>query len=173
MKTCWKNPCSTNIHVLFFTKLHDNTHSHTGKATLGYLTTKKIKVLPHPPYSSDLAPCNFWLFPKLKEQLRNPYFPQMWCDLRNHTQSRKTSFWEKLIWSCCGGKYQLWVLNGNVYRVSQITFLSKFRTNSSNLYCVTVKYIRKVHKKSVLFLNLVYMRAPLTCCTVRLHLAHG
>ena len=24
-----------------------------------------IKTLPHPPYSPDLAPSNFWLFPKL------------------------------------------------------------------------------------------------------------
>ena len=25
-----------------------------------------IKTVPHPPYSSDLAPCDFWLFPKLR-----------------------------------------------------------------------------------------------------------
>ena len=25
-----------------------------------------IKTVPQPPYSSDLAPCDFWLFPKLK-----------------------------------------------------------------------------------------------------------
>ena len=25
-----------------------------------------IKTVPHPPYSSDLVPCYFWLFPKLK-----------------------------------------------------------------------------------------------------------
>ena len=25
-----------------------------------------IKTVHHPPYSSDLAPCNFWLFPKLR-----------------------------------------------------------------------------------------------------------
>ena len=25
-----------------------------------------IKTVPHPPYSPDLAPCNFWLFPKLR-----------------------------------------------------------------------------------------------------------
>ncbi len=24
-----------------------------------------IKTVPHPPYSLDLAPCDFWLFPKL------------------------------------------------------------------------------------------------------------
>ena len=25
-----------------------------------------IKTLPHPPYSPDLAPCDFWLFPNLR-----------------------------------------------------------------------------------------------------------
>ena len=29
-----------------------------------------IKTVPHPPYSQDLAPCDFCLFPKLKENLR-------------------------------------------------------------------------------------------------------
>ena len=25
-----------------------------------------IKTVPHPPYSRDVAPCDFWLFPKLR-----------------------------------------------------------------------------------------------------------
>ena len=25
-----------------------------------------IKIVPHPPYRPDLAPCDFWLFPKLR-----------------------------------------------------------------------------------------------------------
>ena len=29
-----------------------------------------IKTVLHPPYSTDLAPCDFCLFPKLKEKLR-------------------------------------------------------------------------------------------------------
>ena len=29
-----------------------------------------IKTVTQPPYSSDLVPCDFWLFPKLKEKLR-------------------------------------------------------------------------------------------------------
>ena len=29
-----------------------------------------IKTVPHSPYSPDLAPCDFCLFPKLKEKLR-------------------------------------------------------------------------------------------------------
>ena len=31
-----------------------------------YLTKMGIKTVPHPPYRPDLAPCNFWLFPKLR-----------------------------------------------------------------------------------------------------------
>ena len=29
-----------------------------------------IKIVPQPPYSPDLAPCDFCLFPKVKEKLR-------------------------------------------------------------------------------------------------------
>ena len=29
-----------------------------------------IKTVPQPPYNRDLAPCDFCLFPKLKEKLR-------------------------------------------------------------------------------------------------------
>ena len=37
---------------------------------IDYLTKMGIKTVPQPPYSPDLAPCDFWLFPKLKENLR-------------------------------------------------------------------------------------------------------
>ena len=30
-----------------------------------------IETVSQPPYSPDLAPCDFWLFPKLKEKLRS------------------------------------------------------------------------------------------------------
>ena len=32
-----------------------------------YLTKMGLKTVPHPPYSLDLAPCDFWLFPKLRD----------------------------------------------------------------------------------------------------------
>ena len=35
-----------------------------------YLTKMGIKTVPHPPYSSDLASCDFCLFAKVKEKLR-------------------------------------------------------------------------------------------------------
>ena len=33
-----------------------------------------IKTVPHLPYSPDLAPCDFCLFPKLKEKLRSCHY---------------------------------------------------------------------------------------------------
>ena len=30
------------------------------------MTKIGFKTVPHPPYSRDLAPCDFWLFPKLR-----------------------------------------------------------------------------------------------------------
>ena len=35
-----------------------------------YLTRIGIKTVPQPLFSPDLAPCDFWLFPKLNEKLR-------------------------------------------------------------------------------------------------------
>ena len=34
-----------------------------------FLASEKVKVLNHPPYSPDLCPCDFFLFPRLKKML--------------------------------------------------------------------------------------------------------
>ena len=36
---------------------------------LSFLASEKVKFLNHPPYSSDLNPCDFFLFPRLKKML--------------------------------------------------------------------------------------------------------
>ena len=40
--------------------------SHNSILLTDYLTKMGIKTVPHPPYNPDLAPCDFWLFPKLR-----------------------------------------------------------------------------------------------------------
>ena len=44
----------------------DNAPVHNYILVIDYLTKMGIKTVPHRPYSRDLAPCDFWLFPKLK-----------------------------------------------------------------------------------------------------------
>ena len=43
----------------------DNATVHNSILVTDYLTKMGIKTVPHHPYSPDLAPCDFWLFPKL------------------------------------------------------------------------------------------------------------
>ena len=44
----------------------DNVPVHNSILVTDYLTKLGIKTVPQPPSSPDLAPCDFWLFPKLK-----------------------------------------------------------------------------------------------------------
>ena len=44
----------------------DNAPVHNSILVTDYLTKMGIKTVPHPPYSQDLAPCDFCLFPKLR-----------------------------------------------------------------------------------------------------------
>ena len=44
----------------------DNVPVHNSILVTDYLTKIGIKTVPQPPYSPDLAPCDFWLFPKLR-----------------------------------------------------------------------------------------------------------
>ena len=68
------------ICAKFVPRVHfhqDNAPVHNSILVTDYLTQMGIKTVPHPPYSPDLAPCDFWLFPKLKENLRGNVIPQL------------------------------------------------------------------------------------------------
>ncbi len=52
-----------------FKILHDNAKPHTAKSVKSYLDSEGITIIDHPPYSPDLAPCDFWLFDRIKQHL--------------------------------------------------------------------------------------------------------
>ena len=49
--------------------LHDNASCHKCEVVKSFLASEKVKVLNHLPYSPDLSPCDFCLFPRLKKML--------------------------------------------------------------------------------------------------------
>lgn len=53
---------------------HDNASSHTAARTIEFLASSGVQLLPHPPYSPDLSPCDYFLFPKLKSKLKGIRF---------------------------------------------------------------------------------------------------
>jgi histone-lysine N-methyltransferase SETMAR len=42
--------------------------------TTEFVTNNNMVIVPHPPYSPDLVPCDFALFPKLKMKLKGRRF---------------------------------------------------------------------------------------------------
>jgi hypothetical protein len=58
----WKN-ASWVLH-------HDSAPAHNALSVKRYLANNSIPVMEHPPYSPDLAPCDFFLFPKFKSVLK-------------------------------------------------------------------------------------------------------
>ena len=49
---------------------HDNAPSHSSRIVMDTVNKLGKELLVHPPYSPDLAICDFWLFPNLKNRLR-------------------------------------------------------------------------------------------------------
>ena len=92
---------------------HDNAPAHTALSVREFLATKQITVLEHPAYSPDLAPNDFFLFPKIKEILKGRHFD----DIRSNTAALKaipqnqfqncfegwTRCWHRCI--ACQGEY--------------------------------------------------------------------
>ena len=53
---------------------HDNAPAHRSFKIQQFLAKNNMIVIPHPPYSPDLAPCDFFLFPKLKLWMKGRRF---------------------------------------------------------------------------------------------------
>ena len=56
---------------------HDNALAHTAVLTLALIGESNILMVPHLPYSLDLAVCDFFVFPRLKAELRGHWFQNL------------------------------------------------------------------------------------------------
>jgi hypothetical protein len=59
-----KHQIALQIHM-------DNSMCHNGRKVTQEFERKKMIRLPHPAYSPDISPCDFWFFGFLKEKLKN------------------------------------------------------------------------------------------------------
>lgn len=66
-----KRPGLTKKKIIYH---QDNAPAHKSALTISKLTELKYELLEHPPYSPDLAPSDFHLFPNLKKSLRGKHF---------------------------------------------------------------------------------------------------
>ncbi|KAJ4437644.1 hypothetical protein ANN_17789 [Periplaneta americana] len=69
---------------------HDNAPAHSSQLIHTFLAKHGITTVCQPPYSPDLAPCDFWLFPKLKTPLKGSRFESRGEIMRNATMELNT-----------------------------------------------------------------------------------
>jgi transposase len=68
-----------------------------------FLANKNITVFEHPPYSPDLAPRDFCLFPKIKSMLKGTHFLSA-ENVKAKTAEILNSLTEHDLWNC----YERW-----------------------------------------------------------------
>ena len=54
---------------------HDNASFHIANASISFLEKTPVKLMTHPAYSPDLALCDIFLFPNVKNCMRGHQFP--------------------------------------------------------------------------------------------------
>lgn len=59
-----------DLHRSGYILHQDNAPVHKCRQVQDTMQRLNIESLPHPPYSPDLAICDFWLFPAMKDMLR-------------------------------------------------------------------------------------------------------
>jgi histone-lysine N-methyltransferase SETMAR len=78
---------------------HDDVPAHTALSITEFLVKINIPSLPHPTYSPHLAPCNFYLFPELKSNLKGDHFGTVENIQKNLTDELRT-LTENYFWYC-------------------------------------------------------------------------
>jgi len=66
-----KRPHMKKKKIIFH---QDNAPCHKSMKTMAKLNELGFNLLPHPPYSPDLAPSDYWLFADLKKMLQGKRF---------------------------------------------------------------------------------------------------
>jgi histone-lysine N-methyltransferase SETMAR len=72
---------------------HDNASVHTSLKTTKFVTNNNMVIVPHPPYSPELALCDFALHPKLKMKLKGRRFETV-SDIQRESQAALDSIKE-------------------------------------------------------------------------------
>jgi len=65
---------------------HGNAAAHDALSVREFLAKNSITKMDHQPYSPDLIPCDFWLFPKLKNVLKGQRFADL-SDIQSNVKA--------------------------------------------------------------------------------------
>ena len=87
-----KRPYMQKKKVLFH---QDNAPCHNSMKTMVKLNKLSFELLPHPPYSPDLAPSDYWFFADLNKMLQEKKFgcnEELIAETEAYFESKDESF---------------------------------------------------------------------------------
>lgn len=87
-----KRPSTKRKKILF---LQDNAPCHASHLTTSKILSLHFELLPHPPYSPDLAPSDYFLFPNLKKHLSGKKY-----ETNDELIAETEAYFEELDKSC-------------------------------------------------------------------------
>lgn len=82
---------------------HDNAPCHNALRVREFLAKHQVPTVPHPPYSPDLAPADFFLFPRIKSALKGTRFSSI-----DEIQSAVTKTLREVPEDAFQGAYRSW-----------------------------------------------------------------
>jgi hypothetical protein len=82
----------------------DNSMCHNDSKVVSKFDKDHIARLPHPSYSPDLSPCDFWLFGMLKGILKDREF-----HLHDETEEAITMAWNDLTFDEAQSVFHNWM----------------------------------------------------------------
>ena len=143
---------------------HDNARPHVAKTVKTYLETLKWEVLPHPLYSSDIAPSDYYLSRSMAHGLADQQFRsyediEKWLD--SWIASKDEHFypngiralperWEKVVTN--DGQYFEWFVCNHFFTIK----LNFHQKNSWNLVAHLIYFVSRFARDTNDFVYLLH-----------------
>jgi hypothetical protein len=96
---------------------HDSAPCHAALSVREFLAKRSIPVVSHPPYSPDLAPCDFFLFPRLKNTLKGKRFQDV-AEIQLNTTRQLQAIPKQTYQTCiekCKDRWNRCIQSGGSY----------------------------------------------------------
>ncbi|CAK9801736.1 Histone-lysine N-methyltransferase SETMAR [Anthophora plagiata] len=111
-----KQPALLNRHGAIL--LHDNARPHKASITDDKLTSLQYEILPHPPYSPDISPTDYYLFRNYELFLREKKYNNqndIIKDFESFINSKNKDFFQKGIYDLPNRWQKVVDANGNYF----------------------------------------------------------
>ena len=108
---------------------HDKAPVHAALSIRQFLAEKNTATLEHPPYSSDVALCGFFLFPKITSVLKKTHFSDVdSIKMAATTELKKIpeNAFQRGIESCKKQMHKCFKVEGNYFEEIRLWYISIF-----------------------------------------------